>query len=68
MCCLRGDRRSGDYGEPEIDENGSVAKHEKQEKVKQVGGNTSAAVGLIVNVTQSARIRVTAVAEKRGSR
>jgi len=40
MCYLRGDRRSGDYGEPTIDENGSGAKHEKQEKVRHCMGKT----------------------------
>jgi len=34
MCSLRGDCRSGDFGEPAIDENGPGAKHEKQEKVR----------------------------------
>lgn len=34
MCYLRGDYRSGHFGESEIDEVGPGAKHEKQEKVR----------------------------------
>jgi hypothetical protein len=34
MCYLRGDCRPSDFAEPGIDENGSGAKHEKQEKVR----------------------------------
>lgn len=32
MCCLRGDRRPGDYGEPAINEIGPDSKHERWEK------------------------------------
>jgi hypothetical protein len=34
VCCLRGDCRSGDFGEPAIDEIGPDARHKKQEKVR----------------------------------
>jgi hypothetical protein len=36
MCYLRGDCRPGDFGEPGIDKNGPGAKHEKQEKVREL--------------------------------
>ena len=36
MCYLRGDCRPGDFGKSGIDKDGPGAKHEKQEKVREV--------------------------------
>jgi len=36
VCYLRGDYRSGHFGESEIDEVGPGAKHEKQEKMRRL--------------------------------